>query len=874
MHVGTREPLSICLVTHAFWPFDRGGVETYVHDLATALSARGHQTVVFHPFSDSSKADGTVEDDSVDGVDVVRINRPALHPHQEFGDEAVERALRRLLWDRRVDITHFHHLSRGLSASLLETAWMAGTRVVLTLHDAWLGCPKGKEIDITGHQCSGPESAAKCGECLAKGRDELVEASTTWVAARNAYFSRVLHFCDLVTSPSEYQARMLGAAPWLHKRIDVSPTGVTLSTDTIPRTRTVPSPGAVRIGALSNFLLSFEGEDFKGAAVLASASAQLPAGSPKIHVYGATDATSKACLERSPNLVLHGRFDAERLNEILDELDYLVVPSLIENYPTVVREAFARGVPAITSDAGGLPELVTDGVNGLVVPAGDTAALAAALTRAQRDTDLLEHLREGIRQPLAIDEDASLWVERYRRLNGSDAVSAPSTRISVVVSTYDRPKELRRCLEGFTAQSLSRDLFEVIVVDDCPESPARTVAESFSDVLDVRYIAHPANRGVGEARRSGVDVATGAIVLFMDDDDIPGRRLLSEHIRLHERHPGEAEAVLGFTAVHPDLTVSPALYHALVVGQEYFSYPALDESAPVPWHCAWAGRTSYKASLLRRIPPRGRWLEDTDLNARLEKEGLVVHYTRNAVQFLTDSLNDVRLLSRARHLGFSAAKLLAEGPRPELVHLLGGADPGERLRQLAPMVPQAESIVRSLTDAGLPALRRSTVLVDSQPWIAEELLHRCYSVLFSEANLSGRVIEEERHDGRVCFAASPEWSDPNCLKEILGVYLAAFDGDSDADTELYLCLRAGAMDPHDALRTVTTLVAELGYDASAVPAVKVLHFAGTEAHELNAIWLRGGWGSPDTPGPSFRAIEGPDGLRRTAGLRPRSEALK
>lgn len=198
---------------------------------------------------------------------------------------------------------------------------------------------------------------------------------------------------------------MIGRAAWLPTCIEVVPTGVDLSNDhDATPVRKAPGAGAVRIGALSNFVVNVHGEDFKGAAVLADASARLPEGSAKIDVHGAIDPVSRARLEASPNLVLHGPFDSGQLDEILDELDYLVVPSLIENYPTVVREAFARRIPVISSDAGGLPELVTDGVNGIVVAAGDPLALARALTRAQQDAPLLETLRAGIRPPLGMCE--------------------------------------------------------------------------------------------------------------------------------------------------------------------------------------------------------------------------------------------------------------------------------------------------------------------------------------------------------------------------------------------------------------------------------------------------------------------------------------
>ncbi len=61
--------------------------------------------------------------------------------------------------------------------------------------------------------------------------------------------------------------------------------------------------------------------------------------------------------------------------------DASVLPSAWENFPHTVVEALAVGCPVIATAVGGVPEVVRDGENGLLVPPGDAAALAAAIER-------------------------------------------------------------------------------------------------------------------------------------------------------------------------------------------------------------------------------------------------------------------------------------------------------------------------------------------------------------------------------------------------------------------------------------------------------------------------------------------------------------
>jgi len=81
-----------------------------------------------------------------------------------------------------------------------------------------------------------------------------------------------------------------------------------------------------------------------------------------------------------------GLLEPAGVRAMLDQVSAVVVPSLWdENCPMVVLEAGARGCPVIVSDIGGIPEPVTDGVDGLLVPAGNASRLADAMSSLALD---------------------------------------------------------------------------------------------------------------------------------------------------------------------------------------------------------------------------------------------------------------------------------------------------------------------------------------------------------------------------------------------------------------------------------------------------------------------------------------------------------
>jgi glycosyltransferase involved in cell wall biosynthesis len=93
-----------------------------------------------------------------------------------------------------------------------------------------------------------------------------------------------------------------------------------------------------------------------------------------------------------------GALPRARMRDFWNSLDIAVVPSLYEPFGLVALEAMACGIPVVASAIGGLKEIVEEGVSGLLVPPGDSPALANGLVSLLTNEHLRLRLAEGARR--------------------------------------------------------------------------------------------------------------------------------------------------------------------------------------------------------------------------------------------------------------------------------------------------------------------------------------------------------------------------------------------------------------------------------------------------------------------------------------------
>ena len=99
------------------------------------------------------------------------------------------------------------------------------------------------------------------------------------------------------------------------------------------------------------------------------------------------------------------------VDELLAGCDLFVHPSLDDAFPTVLLEAMAAGLPVVASRVGGIPEIVTAGVTGELVPPGDAGALARAIRAVLESEDTMRLMREAALES-ASRFSTSAWIDR------------------------------------------------------------------------------------------------------------------------------------------------------------------------------------------------------------------------------------------------------------------------------------------------------------------------------------------------------------------------------------------------------------------------------------------------------------------------------
>jgi glycosyltransferase involved in cell wall biosynthesis len=306
------------------------------------------------------------------------------------------RSLDALLREVRPDVAHLHNIYHHLSPSILPVLRRHGIPVVMTLHDLRLLCPaihmlrQGQVCE----RCKGGRFwEAVVGRCVKDSRpaSALAALETAHQWRRRLYPRAVSQFlCPSAFYAAKYREWGYPAVKLRHLPNFVDTT--IWDPDRLPA---APARDCYlyfgRLGREKGLTTLLEAQSLWERAAAAGGPAVLPleiAGTGPVEA----DLRRRAADLGLTTVAFRGNLATADLRAALARARFSVLPSeWYENGPMAALESLAAGVPLVGTDIGGIPEMIVDGVTGVIAPPRDPAGLLAAMQRAAG-------LPEGARQ--------------------------------------------------------------------------------------------------------------------------------------------------------------------------------------------------------------------------------------------------------------------------------------------------------------------------------------------------------------------------------------------------------------------------------------------------------------------------------------------
>ncbi|HEY3797719.1 MAG TPA: glycosyltransferase [Caulobacteraceae bacterium] len=442
--------IDILHVPFTYFPDPVGGTEVYVAGLVRGLRAAGFRSAVAAP----GPAETMGEHDGAPVYRFAGAPNPGLAAAYGEPDEAAAAAFSTLVGRLQPRLVHLHSHSAAVSRRLVDVAKDHGAKVILTYHTPTASCARGSMMLMGRTPCDGKLDVRRCARCVlqghgapppldlalaylpegvgeALGRAGLGGGVFTalrlpgFIGAAHRNFRILTEGVDCVVAVCDWVEEVLRTNGVPASKIVACRQGVEGASTAASSARAAwrgASEGPLRIGYFGRV------DAAKGIDTLIKALRCAPALSVRLDVYGVAQAGAEAdvaalqtAAAADPRVVVHRALAPERVGAAMADCDVVAVPSrVLETGPMVVLEAFSVGTPVLGARLGGIAELVTDGVDGVLVDGHDPAKWAQAITGLATDPARLAALHRGVRPPRTMDDVARDMAALYATLLAAD----------------------------------------------------------------------------------------------------------------------------------------------------------------------------------------------------------------------------------------------------------------------------------------------------------------------------------------------------------------------------------------------------------------------------------------------------------------------
>lgn len=416
--------MRVAFFVHCFFPAHFYGTETYTLELAKHYQAMGVDVhVVTAIFPGEAAANELVTRYQFQGIPVICIDKnqlPNTRVKDTYYQPGMRSVLEKILRELRPDVVHVNHLINH-TAALLEVTQELGIPTYATFTDFFGFCFNNKLEAANGELCAGPaRSRSNCAACYIRDAGRHSSSRVMRWGAQPGRASWVAGAAGLWRKLSPRGGAVSGLLEDLSRRPDtllslyssayrevVTPTrflrGAYERNGFAMPMRSIPFGVDIDRGAKPvrpsghRPVIGFIGQiaRHKGPDILIEAFGRLPGGAAELHVFGPPDQEpgyigQLHALADGKAIHFRGTFPKERMHEVLDSLDLLVIPSRwYENSPLVLLNALATHTPVLVSDVAGMTEFLDEGRNGFSFQRGSTDDLERVLRLLLLDPERL-----------------------------------------------------------------------------------------------------------------------------------------------------------------------------------------------------------------------------------------------------------------------------------------------------------------------------------------------------------------------------------------------------------------------------------------------------------------------------------------------------
>jgi glycosyltransferase involved in cell wall biosynthesis len=310
------------------------------------------------------------------------------------------RVFGQFLREMRPDIVHIHNLYPFISPSILPECTAQCIPVVMTVHNFRLACPNGLLLSHgeVCHRCLGGREYW----CVLRNCENDIFKSTGYalrtVAARilRRYYDNVNHFICL----SAFQRNMLVKEGLPANRVTVLANPMSFTSETI--SSKVNHGYVAYVGRIS---------PEKDVPTLIEAARRL--GDLQFKFAGDYHRLPEVIKQKPENCEFLGQLNAEDIVQFYHNARMVVFATrCYEGFPTVLLEAMSHGLPVVCSRIGGLPEIVDDGITGLLYEPGNADELADRIRTLWQNPALCQRLGDAGRWKVNEDYAAERLLDR------------------------------------------------------------------------------------------------------------------------------------------------------------------------------------------------------------------------------------------------------------------------------------------------------------------------------------------------------------------------------------------------------------------------------------------------------------------------------